>query len=109
MHIILDSTPVGLLTSPSTVREVVAINESMREILTAGHKLYMPEVIDYEIRRELIRANKIAGIRRLDRLRLTLGFVPINSDAILLAANLWAQSRRRGTPTGDPKRLDIDV
>ncbi len=28
---------------------------------------------------------------------------------MLLAADLWAVSRRRGTPTGDPKKLDVDV
>ena len=26
-----------------------------------------------------------------------------------LAADLWAQARRGGIPTGDPKKLDIDV
>ncbi len=28
---------------------------------------------------------------------------------MLLAADLWAQSRQNGQPTGDPKKLDIDV
>ena len=28
---------------------------------------------------------------------------------MLLAADLWASSRQSGLPTGDPKKLDIDV
>jgi predicted nucleic acid-binding protein len=36
-------------------------------------------------------------------------FLPINTTSKLLAADLWAKSRQVGLPTGDPKKLDIDV
>ena len=37
----------------------------------------MPEIADYEVRRELLRANKAKGIKRLDELKRTMGYVPI--------------------------------
>ena len=36
-------------------------------------------------------------------------YAPLTTDAMLPAADLWAQMRNSGTPTGDPKKLDIDV
>lgn len=87
-----------------------------RDILTwvsrcraAGHIFYIPEVIDYEIRRELIRAGKQTGIVNLDAFKASFNFVYINSDAMTLAASLWAAVRRGGYATGHPERLDIDV
>ena len=75
----------------------------------ARHEIYIPEVIDYEIRRELLRANKKVGIANMDALKAAFRFLPITSPAMLLAADLWASSRQSGLPTGDPKKLDIDV
>lgn len=51
------------------------------------------------------------GVRRLDSLRGTSDdtFLPITTDAMLLAAELWAKSRQQGHPTADPKELDADV
>ena len=71
--------------------------------------MYIPEVIDYELRRELLRAGKASGISKLDGLKTVLRYRPITTTAILRAADLWADARRKGIPTGDPKKLDIDV
>jgi predicted nucleic acid-binding protein len=81
----------------------------MTDCLAAGHKLYIPEVIDYELRRELLRVGKVRGIARLDGLKTILRYLPITTPAMLHAADLWAMTRRTGIPTGDPKKLDIDV
>jgi hypothetical protein len=35
--------------------------------------------------------------------------LPITTEVMLLAAQLWAEARRAGTPTADPKALDGDV
>lgn len=78
-------------------------------MLRAGHSIYVPEVIDYELRRELLRANKINGLAKLDGLKTVFEYLPITTAAMLRAAELWAQSRRSGVPTGDPQKLDIDV
>lgn len=108
-HILLDSSPLGTLSSPAQTAEVFAINQWASDCDMAGHALYVPEIIDYELRRELLRAGKTAGLARLDALKTGFNYLPLTTDVLLLAADLWAQSRRRGRPTGDPKKLDIDV
>lgn len=108
-HILLDSSPLGILSNPTQSAEAIAISDWVMDCLAAGHKLYVPEVIDYELRRELLRAGKAQSVAKLDGLKNVLRYLPITTDAMLRAADLWAISRRTGVPTGDPKKLDIDV
>jgi predicted nucleic acid-binding protein len=108
LHILLDSSPLGLLSIPAR-GTAAPIAHWAAACLAAGHELYVPEVIDYELRRELLRAGKVNSVRELDRLKSALNFLPINSAAMLFAADLWAKSRQGGLATGDPKKLDIDV
>jgi predicted nucleic acid-binding protein len=74
-----------------------------------GYEVVLPEIADYEVRRELLRAGKLAGIRRLDQLKAATTYFSITTEAMLLAAQLWAEARRIGKPTADPKALDGDV
>jgi predicted nucleic acid-binding protein len=69
----------------------------------------LPEIADYEVRRELLRANKLMGIQRLDELKAILTYRPLTTETMLKAAEFWAEARRRGRPTADPKALDGDV
>ncbi len=108
-HIILDSSPLGLLANPAANAEVFAISQWSRACIAAGHHLYIPEVIDYELRRELIRAGKTQSIAKLDGLKSVFHYLPITTPAMLRAAELWAYSRQQGVATGDPKKIDIDV
>jgi len=100
-HILLDSSPLGLITSPSQTTLIAEIRLWVTNSLIAGHRIYVPEVIDYEIRRELLRARKTAGLAKLDLLKTSLRYLPITTDTMLLAADLWAQARQRGHSTGD--------
>jgi len=61
------------------------------------------------VRRELILANKLTGIQGLDELKAILTYLPITTSVMLKAAELWAQARRTGRLTADPKALDGDV
>lgn len=108
-HIFLDSSPLGALSQPVQNAEVIAINRWARACAAANHTIYIPEVIDYELRRELLRAGKSAGLARLDGLKTVFTYLPLTTAAMLHAAELWANSRRAGIVTADPKRLDIDV
>lgn len=108
-HIILDSYPLSLASAPVRNPDASALTDWIEDCLAAGHEIYIPEVIDYELRRELLRAGKASSVRKLDILKVILRFLPINSQAMLLAADLWSQSRQSGLPTGDPKKLDVDV
>lgn len=106
LHILLDSYPLGALSHPKPDVDIINWAAACR---TQGHQIYIPEVIEYEVRRELLRANKSEGINNLDALKSAFSFLPISSPAMLYAAALWAQSRQSGLATGDPKKLDIDV
>lgn len=108
-HILLDSSPLGLLSNPAASASVLAITQWSRDCIAAGHQLYIPEVIDYELRRELVRAGKTKGIAKLDSLKNVFNYLPITTPAMLRAADLWAYARQQGISTGDPKKLDIDV
>ena len=108
-HILLDSSPLSVLSKPACTAEVVAINSWIRDCLKAGHSIHVPEVIDCELRRELPWAGKISSITMLDSLKLKFSYLPLTTAAMLLAAELWAESRRSGQPTGDPLKLDIDA
>jgi predicted nucleic acid-binding protein len=107
--VVLDSGPLGLVTNPRGSDVSVRCNAWLEELLTRGTRIVVPEIADYEVRRELMRAGKLAGVRRLDALKLALNYVPITTEAMLLAAELWATARQQGKPTADDKALDGDV
>ncbi|MEG4112599.1 nucleic acid-binding protein [Microcoleus sp. Pol12B3] len=78
-------------------------------LLQNGEMVLLPEIADYEVRRELIRAGKERGIRKLDLFKKVLTYRPLTTEVMLLAAQLWADSRRRGRPTAEANALDGDV
>ena len=64
--IVLDAGPLGLITNPRATPSAMACREWVVRHLSDGDVFLVPEIADYEIRRELIRAGKTAGIARLD-------------------------------------------
>jgi hypothetical protein len=71
----------------------------------------VPEIVHYEIRRELLRLRKSKAVAALERFVLAEPdrLWRLTSDDLILAAELWAQSRQQGAPTADTHALDIDV
>ncbi len=104
--VLLDTGPLGMVSHPRPNRDVV---EWFRNLLLSGDEILVPEIADYEVRRELLRANKIKGITRLDELKRTMGYVPITTEAMLKAADFWAVARTGGQPTANEDALDGDV
>jgi predicted nucleic acid-binding protein len=106
-----DSGPLGLITQPQRTHEVIAITDWLKDCLRAGARVLVPAIVYYEIKRELLRANKVVGIGRLDTFVNATPdrYVPLTDDALRFAAELWAQARRSGRPTADATALDIDV
>lgn len=109
--IFLDTGPLGILTNPKRPPETVAALTWAVTMRRAGHRFVVPAIADYEVRRELERAGKIAGIRELDLWNnLTPDrYLPLSDSALRLGAKLWAKARNAGTATADPKELDGDV
>jgi len=104
--VLLDAGPLGMISHPRVTSEVAAW---LAGLVGAGVEVLIPEIADYEVRRELLRAGRTKGVERLDDLKVTLGFVPITSKAMLRAAEFWADARRRGRPTASDDSLDADV
>lgn len=109
MVVVLDSTPLGQATNPKQTEENVACQQWIAHLLEKGVRVVIPEIAAYEVRRELIRSSRIGGIARLDYAKTTLEYLPITTDAMLLASELWAKARREGYPTASDKALDGDV
>ena len=109
--IVLDSSPLGLLTQRPHAAEADACRQWLSDKVATGIGVVVPEIVDYELRRELIRARKPASIRRLDQFiaHPAVTYLPITSAAMKHAAELRAKARQRGTPTADPQALDVDV
>jgi toxin FitB len=104
--VMLDAGPLSMVTHPRPNTEIV---EWLQGLLAAGATVLVPEIADYELRRELLRAKKERSIRRLDELKLRIGFAPITSIAMLQAAQFWAQARNQGRPTADDSAIDGDM
>ncbi|HKB01570.1 MAG TPA: nucleic acid-binding protein [Gemmataceae bacterium] len=74
-----------------------------------GARVIIPEIADYEVRRELIRAGKASSIARLDALAAATNYLPLSTAAMRKAAELWAAARKAGKPTATEKAIDGDV
>ena len=109
MVVVLDTGPLGLLTNPNRSKINLACNRWLQDLALAGHKIIVPEIADYELRRELLRANKTKGLKQLDALIKALDFLPITTAAMRQAAEFWAQARRQGKPTAGDNTIDGDM
>jgi predicted nucleic acid-binding protein len=107
--VLLDTGPLGMVTNPQATVQTERCNRWMEGLLARGVRVLIPEIADYELRRELLRAEKVAGLRRLDALVEALDYLPITTAVIRQAAVFWAEARRQGRPTADDKALDGDV
>jgi predicted nucleic acid-binding protein len=87
----------------------MACAQWLQGLVANGARAIIPEIADYEVRRELLRANKTRGIARLDALIAQLEYLPISTAAMRHAAIFWAQARQQGMPTAADQSLDADV
>ena len=107
--ILLDSGPLGLITNPRASPPAAACGQWVVNAIAAGASVVVPEIADYEVRRELMRARRTAGIARLDAFIGQVEFLPIETAAMRQAAAFWAEARQQGRPTAPDPALDGDV
>jgi hypothetical protein len=74
-----------------------------------GDQPFVPEITDYELRRELLRVNSQNALSRLDGICSALGYLPLNTETMRLAAKFWADARNEGRPLAHEQALDGDV
>lgn len=107
--VVLDSSVLGLVSNPNVSAEGLACKDWLNDLLRQETTIAIAEIVDYELRRELIRANKLRGLRSLDSFKLRFLYVPITTDMMLSAVEIWARVRQRGLPTASGVSLDADA
>lgn len=115
MILLLDTTTLGRLCHPNQ-----KLNRPLVEWLklflaeNMGNRVFVGEMADYEVRRKLLhliakgQADQ-RSLERLDSLARTLRYLPITTAVMRHGAQLWAESRLRGQPTGPEESIDGDV
>jgi predicted nucleic acid-binding protein len=107
--VLLDAGPIGLLTNPRRSVENDACARWLQTLANQNARIIVPEIADYEVRRELLRANKVNGLQRLDDLIELVEYLPLTTLAMREAARFWAQARQQGQPTAGDKTIDADM
>jgi predicted nucleic acid-binding protein len=106
--LVLDSGPLWLACLALGKPDADLCRRWIERMLAAGYLVIIPEIADYETRRELIRRGATANLVRLDGLKVKLDYRPITTAAMIRAAELWASVRTAGKPTAHPDALDGD-
>jgi len=107
--VVLDAGPLGLLVNPRRTPPVLDGIAWMQRLVAGGVALRVPEIADYEVRRELLRIKSVRAIRLLDGLATRLGYLPLTTEMMRQAAAYWAEARQHGMPTAPDLSLDGDV
>lgn len=104
----LDSGPLGEL-----LRRSQKANPKSRliflEAVARGRRFILAEIVDYELRRNLLLEELTGSLNRLDDMKKHMTYAPLNTAIMQRAAALWAEARRGGLPTADRHALDGDV
>lgn len=108
MLVMLDTKPLGMITHPKAKisKDITMWLISLRR---AKVEVKVPEICDYELRRELIRIKSLTSIAKLNELNSAIGYVPLYTQTVRLAAQFWADLRNKGLSTADDQALDGDV
>ncbi len=107
--VVLDTGPLGLVVHNKATEQTRAAKLWLEKHLAFGTEIAVPEICDYELRRELLRIGSPKSLRRLDELVEAVTYLPLTTAAMRRAAELWAEMRAAGTPTAAPEALDADV
>ncbi|MFN3648944.1 MAG: type II toxin-antitoxin system VapC family toxin [Armatimonadota bacterium] len=110
LTIVLDTSPLSIVTQRAGVAEAEACRRWLAECRRANCRILAPAIAYYEVARELRRSGRDTGLARLEAFCALPGcYLPLTDTALRLAASLWASARNSGRPTADPKELDCDV
>lgn len=116
MIVVLDSNVLGLLATPDKSvafederesTEIYRCTEWLYRLLSRGVRVVIPDICDYEVRRELIRIDS-SSIEHLNSLRELLDCREVTFDILEHAAKLWAESRKISQPNTVQENIDVD-
>jgi predicted nucleic acid-binding protein len=109
--LLLDSGPLGQACRRPGTLSASQCRLWIDSLMARGVEVVVPEIADYEVRRELTRINAAGSLRRLDELVTSggLSYQPVSTAAWRPAVLFWADARQRGLPTASPDALDADA
>ena len=109
LAVLLDTGPLGLAANPKASEEGDACNLWIEGLLLQKIEVFVPEITDYELRRELLQARLLKSLVALDELVSGLDYLALTTPIMRRAAALWAEVRQAGQPTAGRYALDGDV
>lgn len=71
--------------------------------------MVIPEIADYELRRNMLLEGMTSSLKRLDELKDLFLYLPITTGVMIKAAEFWAAARKLGKPRGALEALDGDA
>ncbi len=106
MNLLLDTGVLGQLCHPRQEQNR-PVTEWLARLLDQGSEkwqVFLPEIADFELRRKLLHLVQTgqAGRKSIDRLNdlaTLLEYLPLDTEIMRRAAELWAEARQRGAPT----------
>jgi predicted nucleic acid-binding protein len=117
-RLVLDSGILGKVCHPLHPDNAL-IERWLKGLLkdsSGAFRVVVPEITDYELRRKLFHLVRYEGTKqartslaRLDEFAALADYLPLHTEVMHLAADLWATARGTGQKTADDKALDIDV
>jgi predicted nucleic acid-binding protein len=110
-YVLLDSAPLSSACRNPRHPAAAHCRQWIDALLARGVLVAVPEIADFEVRRELTRVGAVASLNRLDALVRAGGliYVPVTTVDWRQAAMFWADARRLGVPTAHPHALDADA
>jgi hypothetical protein len=92
--VLLDTGPLGKLAHPKAHPELAAW---FARLMDADISVVVPEIADYELRRNFLLEGLDISVRRLDQLEQQAGFLPITTSSVSIQGHAW--DARTSTPT----------
>jgi len=117
LPLLLDSNILTCIVRPEVDENKSVAGAILRLLEDPQFELCVPEIIDYELRRKLLHlgqqrhhARKWAheALVLLDEI-VAVGYIPLTTATMRLAAELWAKTRSEGRLRGPEESLDVDV
>lgn len=111
LAILLDTGPLGLVTAPVGHTDGDSCKQWYATLEAIGSRFYVPQIADYELRRELIRSHKTESVAMLNTFNKAEAdrYLCLTADQIHLAAQFWARLRNEHRAGTDDKSLDADL
>jgi predicted nucleic acid-binding protein len=115
-NLLLDTGILGRLCHPRQ-KQNRPVADWLAHLLDQGSEqvqVFVPEIADYELRCKLLHLIRKGqgtskSIERLDDLEKLLEYLPLDTETMRHAAELWAIARQQGLPTAGDLALDGDV